>query len=117
MSTARLTKAMHQIAEITVAGSADAEADAMAAIERRSVHVIFLDSHLRQGTGLGVMRALATAQRKPLITAMTNNDLPEYRNAEFGLGATYFWDKARDYGRLPTVLYEICDAVQHSKHY
>jgi hypothetical protein len=46
---------------------------------------------------------------------LTNYDLPEYKNAAFTLGATHFLDKARDYGRLPEVLHEICEA-QHSKH-
>ena len=33
----------------------------------------------------------------------------------FALGATHFLDKARDSGRLPEVLHEICEA-HHLKH-
>jgi DNA-binding NarL/FixJ family response regulator len=56
------------------------------------------------------MRALATTQLKPRIIVLTNYDLPEYKNAAIALGATHFLDKARDYGRLPEVLHEICEA-------
>src|SRR6202051_3781211 len=113
--TERLTEAIEQIAEVQLIGTAETEAAAVALVTREPVDVIILDLHLRQGTGFGVMRALATAQFKPQIIVLTNYDLPEYKNAAFALGATHFLDKARDYGRLPEVLNVICEA-HHSKH-
>jgi DNA-binding NarL/FixJ family response regulator len=108
--TERLTEAIRQIADVELVGTADSEAGALAAFKSRPVDVIILDLHLRQGTGFGVMRALAAAQEKPRIIVLTNYDLPEYKNAAIALGATHFLDKARDYGRLPDVLHEICEA-------
>jgi DNA-binding NarL/FixJ family response regulator len=84
--TERLTEAIRQISDVELIGTADS-----------------------------VMRALATAQQKPRIIVLTNYDLPEYKNAAIALGATHFLDKARDYGRLPEVLHEICEA-HLSKH-
>jgi DNA-binding NarL/FixJ family response regulator len=108
--TERLTEAIRQIADVELVGTADSEDGALAAFKSGTVDVIILDLHLRQGTGFGVMRALATAQEKPRIIVLTNYDLPEYKNAAIALGATHFLDKARDYGRLPDVLHEICEA-------
>jgi DNA-binding NarL/FixJ family response regulator len=108
--TERLTEAIRQIADVELVGTADSEAGALAAFKSGPVDVIILDLHLRQGTGFGVMRALATAQEKPRIIVLTNYDLPEYKNAAIALGASHFLDKARDYGRLPDVLHEICEA-------
>ena len=113
--TERLTEAIDQIADVHLIGTAETEAAALAVVMSEPVDVIILDLHLRQGTGFGVMRALATAQLKPRIVVLTNYDLPEYKQAAFALGATHFLDKARDYGRLPDVLLEICE-VRHSKH-
>jgi DNA-binding NarL/FixJ family response regulator len=113
--TERLTEAIRQIADVELVGIADSEAGALAAYKSQPVDVIILDLHLRQGTGFGVMRALATAQEKPRIIVLTNYDLPEYKNAAIALGATHFLDKARDYGRLPDVLHEICEA-HFSRH-
>jgi two-component system OmpR family response regulator len=113
--TERLTEALHQIKDVELIGTADTEAAAMAVIKHEPVDVIILDLHLKQGSGFGVMRALAKAGLKPQIIVLTNYDLPEYKNAAFALGATHFLDKARDYGRLPNVLQEISDA-QHSTH-
>jgi DNA-binding NarL/FixJ family response regulator len=108
--TERLTEALRQIEDVELVGTADSEAGALAAYKSRPVDVIILDLHLKQGTGFGVMRALAGAQKKPRIIVLTNYDLPEYKNAAIALGATHFLDKARDYGRLPEVLHEICEA-------
>jgi DNA-binding NarL/FixJ family response regulator len=113
--TERLTEAIRQIPDVELVGTADTEAAALDAVRRDSVDVIILDLHLKQGTGFGVMRALASTQLKPRIIVLTNYDLPEYKNAALALGATHFLDKARDYGRLPEVLHEICEA-HISKH-
>ena len=113
--TERLTEAIRQIPHVELIGTADTEAMAVASAKRDSIDVIILDLHLKQGTGFGVMRALAASQQKPRIIVLTNYDLPEYKNAAIALGATHFLDKARDYGRLPEVLHEICEA-HLSKH-
>jgi DNA-binding NarL/FixJ family response regulator len=105
--TERLTEAIKQIADVELVGTADTEAAAVAAVKKDTVDVIILDLHLKQGTGFGVMRALAATQWKPRIVVLTNYDLPEYKNAAIALGATHFLDKARDYGRLPEILHEI----------
>ena len=113
--TERLTEAIEQIADVHLIGTAETEAAAVDVVSREPVDVIILDLHLRRGTGFGVMRKLATTQFMPQIIVLTNYDLPEYKNAAFALGATHFLDKVRDYGRLPDVLHEICEA-HHSKH-
>jgi two-component system OmpR family response regulator len=113
--TERLIEAIHQIADVHLIGTAETEAAAVAVVKCKPVDVIILDLHLKQGTGFGLMRTLATTQWKPRIVVLTNYDLPEYKKAAFALGATHFLDKARDYGRLPEVLHEICEA-HHSKH-
>jgi DNA-binding NarL/FixJ family response regulator len=105
--TERLTEAIKQIADVELVGTADTEAGAVAAVKKETVDVIILDLHLKQGTGFGVMRALAATQLKPRIVVLTNYDLPEYKNAAIALGASHFLDKARDYGRLPEILHEI----------
>jgi len=84
--TERLTEAIRQIPDVELIGTADTEA-----------------------------AALASNQLKPRIIVLTNYDLPEYKNAAIALGATHFLDKARDYGRLPEVLHEICES-HVSKH-
>lgn len=113
--TDRLTEAIDQIADVHLIGTAETEAAAVAVVEREPVDVIILDLHLRQGSGFGVIRALATTQLTPQIIVLTNYDLAEYKKVAFALGATHFLDKARDSSRLAEVLHEVCEA-HHSKH-
>jgi DNA-binding NarL/FixJ family response regulator len=110
----RLTEAIRQMADVHLIGTAETEAAAVAVVNREPVDVIILDLHLSQGTGFGVMRALATTQWKPRIVVLTNYDLPEYKKTAFALGATHFLDKARDCGRLHEVLNEIGESA-HSR--
>jgi two-component system OmpR family response regulator len=107
----RLTEAIHQIPAVNLVATADTEASAIACVRRESVDVIILDLHLKQGTGFGVMRALAATSLKPRILVLTNYDLPEYKNAALALGATHFLDKGRDYNRLPELLLEMCKEI------
>jgi DNA-binding NarL/FixJ family response regulator len=106
--TERLIEAIRQIPAVELIATVDTETAAIATVKRETVDVIILDLHLKQGTGFGVMRALAGTAAKPRIVVLTNYDLPEYKSAATALGATHFLDKAREYGRLAEVLQEIC---------
>lgn len=107
--TERLSEVISQTAAVNLIGSVDNEADAVARVHRENVDVMILDLHLKQGTGFGVLRALAKVAVRPKVIILTNYDLPEYKRAALALGARYFLDKARDYDRIPEVLGEICD--------
>jgi hypothetical protein len=73
----RLSEAITQLAGVNLIGTTDTEGVAIAVAIKEDVDVTVLDLHLKQGTGFGVMRALATLQRKP--TVLTNFGLPEYK--------------------------------------
>jgi two-component system, OmpR family, response regulator len=107
--TERIAEAIAQISDVELVAMVDSEPAALTAVRGSNVDVLILDLHLKQGTGFGVMRALAQIPGKPCVVILTNYDLPEYKSAAMALGARYFLDKARDYDRLPDVLKEIAD--------
>ncbi|HZF16313.1 MAG TPA: response regulator [Steroidobacteraceae bacterium] len=109
----RISELIDAIPDIELIGVVDSESEAVGAVRRGGVDVLILDLHLRQGTGFGVMRAVAALAAKPHIVVLTNYDLPEYQSAAMGLGASFFLDKARDYSRLPQILTEICRAARN----
>jgi two-component system OmpR family response regulator len=106
----RISELINPIEDVTLVGVVDTESAAVAAVKHDSIDVLILDLHLKQGTGFGVMRSLAQLPARPSVVVLTNYDLPEYQNAALGLGASYFLDKSRDYGRLPQILRELCVA-------
>jgi len=108
----RLSEVISQIADIDLVGTVDNENDAVARLKGETVDVVILDLRLRQGTGFGVLRALAGESTRPRIVVLTTYDLPEYKSAAMALGAGYFLDKARDCDRIPEVLSEIAGGAQ-----
>jgi len=62
---------------------------------REKVHtlcpdLIFMDIKLRGESGLELTKAIKTRHKKTIIIMLTNYDLPEYRRAAYGCGASYF---------------------------
>jgi len=100
----RLKEAIGQVAGVALLEVLDTEDAAILYLGRHRVDVVVLDLHLRQGTGFGVMRALAAYRHKPTFIVLSNYELPEYRTKALHMGAAYFLDKAHDYDRLPQLL-------------
>jgi len=106
-----LSEALNQVPEVHLVGVVDSETDAFRVIARERVDLIFLDLQLKQGTGFGILRALADMHPAPRSVVLTNHDLPEYQSAAMALGATYFLDKARDFHRLPEIVRAIVSVI------
>lgn len=104
--TERLRESLAEYPQFEIIGAVDTEEDTLRIVERRRIDLLLLDLHLKQGTGLGVMRALAGRSRSPHIIVLTNHDLPEYITAALNWGAVAFLDKAKHFSRLPELLTE-----------
>ena len=100
----RMREAITQIPEFDVIAVVDSEAAAIAEINRRHVHVVLLDLYLKQGSGFGVLRAMADLHPKPHVVVLTNHDSAQHKRDAMTLGATHFLDKARNYAQLPEIL-------------
>ena len=106
-----LSEALSELPEVDLVGVVDSETEAFKVIARDRVDLIFLDLQLKQGTGFGILRALAQIHPAPRSVVLTNHDLPEYHTAAMALGATYFLDKARDFHRLPEIVRAIVSVI------
>jgi DNA-binding NarL/FixJ family response regulator len=106
-----LSEALIQISEVDLVGVVDSEAEAFRVLAQQRVDLIFLDLQLRQGTGFGILRALADMHPAPRSVVLTNHDLPEYHTAAMALGATYYLDKAKDFHRLPEIVRAIISVI------
>jgi len=72
---------------------------------------VILDLQLKQGTGLGVLKALAPVRPAGTkVIVLTNYAIPQYRDRSLALGADYFFDKSREYDRVRNVLEELAAA-------
>jgi DNA-binding NarL/FixJ family response regulator len=106
-----MSEALCDLPEVDLVGVVDSEAEAFKLIALGRIDLIFLDLQLKQGTGFGLLRALADMHPAPRSVVLTNHDLPEYHTAAMGLGATYFLDKARDFHRFPEIVRAIVSVI------
>ncbi len=103
----RLSELVVATEGVELVGVAQTEASALVAAGQRTLDVILLDLHLRQGTGFGVLRQLNKQPKRPVVIVLTNYDLAEYRREATAMGAEYFLDKARDMDQLPAIFEKI----------
>jgi len=107
----RLSEMLRHIPGVTLVDTVDNEHAAVSIARSQQIDVMILDLHLRQGTGFGVLRALADQPHSAVAIVLTNYALPQYQRAASALGVRYFLDKAREFERIPDALREIADAA------
>jgi two-component system, NarL family, response regulator DevR len=92
----RLEALLAAIPGATVVGFAEAAEEAIRSILDQRPHVVVLDMHLKEGTGLDVLRGLQGKANGTDVYVLTNYALEAYRQAAERLGARGFFDKSRD---------------------
>jgi two-component system OmpR family response regulator len=101
----RLAESLVEPGRIEIVGDADSEAAAVALVQSPAWDALVLDLQLKNGTGLGVLRALKPIRRPDTrVIVLTNYAFPQYRAKSLAMGADYFFDKAREYHRVREVL-------------
>lgn len=101
----RLEEALAAPGVIEIVGRADGERAAIEALDATAWDALVLDLWLKQGTGLGVLKAVR--DRRPpgaVVIVLTNYALPRVRDATLALGADHFFDKMRESHRVREVL-------------
>ena len=101
----RLVESLAVPGRIEVVAHADGEAAALERLRATEWDALVLDLRLRQGTGIGLLRALrATRPAGVVVIVLTNYAIPRLREHSLALGADHFFEKARDFNRVREVL-------------
>jgi len=106
----RLRELLEFIPGVAVIDTAVSESAAVEVVRSRPVDAMILDLRLKQGTGFGVLRALAKLPHRAVAIVLTNYALPQYRREAMALGVRYFLDKSCEFDQLASVLREVADA-------
>lgn len=115
---ARLSESLSEIPNVEIVDQVETETAALAAMRETGWDAAVLDLQLKQGTGLGVLKALAQGVRPPntKIIVFTNYAFPQYRDRSLALGADYFFDKAREFHRVREVLHGLAGGGSPATH-
>ena len=101
----RLIESLTSTGRIDVVGYADTEREAVEALADGHWDALMLDLQLKQGTGLGVLRAIGPSRPQgSKILVLTTYAIPQYRDRSLALGADAFFDKSREYERAVDML-------------
>jgi two-component system, NarL family, response regulator DevR len=100
----RLETLLAAIPGARMVGFAEGAEDAVRSILEKRPQVVVLDMHLKQGTGLDVLRGLQGKVNGTDIYVLTNYSLDAYRQAAERLGARGFFDKSSDLPKLRAAL-------------
>jgi DNA-binding NarL/FixJ family response regulator len=101
----RLAEALAAPGRIEIVAYADGETAALERLGAIEWDALVLDLQLRQGTGIGVLRSLrANRPAGVVVIVLTNYAIPRLREHSLALGADYFFEKAREFGRVREIL-------------
>lgn len=110
----RLAESINQPGRIEIVAQVESEGEALQALRDMPCDAVVLDLQLKQGSGLGVLKSQRNQQGERVYIVFTNYDFPHYRTKSAQLGAAYFFDKAREHGRVREVLEDMARAREHA---
>jgi DNA-binding NarL/FixJ family response regulator len=95
-----LFDAINHLENVTVAGTATTQQQAIELLDETPFDIVLLDIELAQGNGFEVIKHLQQkdyAFKPPVMLMLTNHAHPHYRNLAKTLGVPYFFDKSMDF--------------------
>lgn len=109
----RVIESLGEIAGLEVAGFAEGEESALSWLRSQPCDVLILDLELRQGNGLGVLKALAAREPRPSLVKIvySNHASAGVRRLAAQFGASHFFDKTLDTPKLRPLLEKLSAAA------
>ena len=108
-----LIATLEELVPVDVVGTADGEAAALHWLLRpgNEVDLVIVDLFLKQGSGLGVLRAVHALAQRCTMVVLSNYATPDMRRKCLELGADRVFDKSNDIDAL----IQYCDRLATGK--
>ena len=107
-----LVEMLHELPGVSVVGCAETPAEAIAGIRRTSPDCVVLDYQLIGGTAVDVLRGLHPLSPATTYLVLTNHPIPQYRRVCLEAGASRFFDKSLEFGKVRDVVANL-DPLPH----
>lgn len=104
---ARLRTILSESDGVEVIGAGGEARPALRAILALKPHVVILDLHLPDESGLEILTAIKQASFSPAVIVLTNYPYPAYRQRSLQAGADHFLDKSTDFDRIPALIADL----------
>ncbi len=103
----RLVELIDDIANVEIVGQVATVAAGIAAVIALQPDFVLLDLKMPDGDGIAVLDAAKHLVHAPIVAMLTNHALPQFRTRCLQAGADFFWDKSRDFSRIPAALRQL----------
>ena len=100
----RLVEMLDELEGVSVVGDAETPGDAIAGILRTNPNYVVLDYQLNGGTAVDVLRGVHASVPETVFLVLTNHANPQYRRICLDAGASYFFDKSLEFGKVRDVV-------------
>ncbi|MEO8346331.1 MAG: response regulator [Betaproteobacteria bacterium] len=90
--------------DVELVGDAETPDDAIAGILRTRPVYVVLDYQLNGGTAVDVLRVVHPQAPTTIFIVLTNHANPQYRRICLDAGASYFFDKSLEFGKVRDVI-------------
>jgi len=109
-----LSATLEELVPLQMVGAADDEPSALHWLTQhgREVDLVILDIFLKQGSGLGVLRATQSPSPPYQLVVLSNYATPELRRSCLALGAAQVFDKSHEI----EALVRYCQQLSGSGH-
>jgi DNA-binding NarL/FixJ family response regulator len=95
---------LNDVDGVSVVGEAETPLDAIEGILARRPNCVVLDFQLLGGTGVEVLRKVHPAAPEIEFIVLTNHPNAQYRRICMEAGATFFFDKSTEFGKIKDVI-------------
>ncbi|MEJ6001213.1 response regulator [Paucibacter soli] len=113
-----LSATLEELVPLQMVAAADDEPSALhwLAHHGREVDLVILDIFLKQGSGLGVLRATQSPPPPYKLVVLSNYATPEVRRSCLALGAAQVFDKSNDIEALVHYCQQLGQQLNGSSH-
>jgi DNA-binding NarL/FixJ family response regulator len=94
-------------AEVEIAGEADNPHEGIKDIQRLKPDAVILDIRMPGGNGIDIIEDIKRINSHPIVIIFTNYPHRQYREKCMDLGADFFFEKSRDFDKVPEVLEQL----------
>ncbi len=106
----RIRTLIEESVPVEIVGEAGTVAGALALFRIHQPDAVVLDLGLADGDGAGVLAEIKSIRHECVVIVLSNIAIPECREFCLRLGADHFFDKSREFERVPEVLMALRNA-------
>jgi len=111
----RMRSLIEEFVGVVIVAEASCAMSAMAAFGVHTPDAVVLDLHLQDSTGYSVLEGVKRVRPECTVIVLTSFAIPECRARCMQLGADYFFEKSKEFERVPEALLAVL-ARHTSKH-